>query len=134
MIKEFKVKTNKKNELRDISKEIISAVEESGVDSGCCAVYCPHTTAGITINEGADPAVKEDVINYLNKLIPESREYKHSEGNSDAHIKSSVVGASEIIIIKDKKLVLGTWQKIFFAEFDGPRERKIIIKVIKNEM
>ncbi len=134
MIKEFKVKTTKKNELIDISSEIVSAVKESNVDSGYCVVYCPHTTAGITINEGADPGVREDLLSHLEKLVPESKEYKHSEGNSDAHIKSSIIGTSEINIIKDNNIVLGTWQKIFFAEFDGPRKRKIIVNVIKNEM
>jgi len=94
-------------------------------------VYVPHTTAGITINEGADPSVQQDIIEALAKLIPENRDYHHIEGNSDAHIKASLLGSSATIIIKNKKLVLGTWQHIFFYEGDGPRKRKVYIDLVK---
>jgi len=129
MIEEFDIKTCKRNELVDINNKIKKIIKGSEVEEGVCLIYCPHTTAGITINEGDDPAVKDDILNKLNELVPESEEYKHHEGNSDAHIKSSIVGASESVIIKNNELVLGIWQKIFFAEFDGPRNRKVIVEI-----
>jgi secondary thiamine-phosphate synthase enzyme len=129
-MKEIKVDSNKRNELIDITLEVKEGVKD--VKEGICIVYCPHTTAAITINEGADPDVKEDILMHLGRRVPYEKGYKHSEGNSDAHIKSSLIGASETILIKDGNLVLGTWQKIYFSEFDGPRERKIIVKVIKS--
>lgn len=131
MIKEIDIKSNKRNEMMDISSDINDFVNESGIKKGLCFVFCPHTTAGITINEGADPDVKKDIMNYLEKLVPYESNFKHSEGNSDAHIKSSLVGVSETIIIDKNKLVLGTWQSIYFAEFDGPRNRKVIVKIIE---
>ncbi|MBR9691533.1 YjbQ family protein [Candidatus Woesearchaeota archaeon] len=130
MVGKFKVNTSKRNELIDITNDINAIVKESDVKEGFCLVYCPHTTAGITINEGADPDVKSDILMQLSKVVPEDKGFKHSEGNSDAHIKSSIIGASEIVVVNDGKLVLGTWQKIFFAEFDGPRNRKVVVKVI----
>ncbi len=130
MIKQISVRTTKRNEFVDITAEIQSVVETSGVKSGICYVYVPHTTAAVTINEGADPSVKRDILMMLEELIPHSAGYAHMEGNSDAHIKSSLIGASETIIIKDGRLQLGTWQSVFFCEFDGPRSRKIIVKII----
>ena len=129
---EFRVNTSKRNELVDITSEVRKIVKEAGIKDGVCIMYCPHTTAAITINEGADPDVKEDVLMQLRKLVTEDNGYKHSEGNSDAHIKSSIVGVSEVVVIKDGKLVLGQWQSIFFAEFDGPRNRGVIVKVISS--
>jgi secondary thiamine-phosphate synthase enzyme len=107
---------------------INSAIPESF--SGLCVVYVPHTTAGVTINEGADPDVISDIIDHLRELVPNSRKLKHVEGNSDAHIKSSLIGSSVTVIVSNGKPLLGTWQKIFFAEFDGPRKRKFWMELI----
>lgn len=125
MIKEFSIKTNKRNEFLDITSQVEEAVKD--VKEGTAIVYIPHTTAAVTINENADPDVKSDILKKLSRLIPESDNYQHAEGNSDAHVKASLVGTSEIVIIKNGKLVLGTWQGIFFCEFDGPRTRKFIV-------
>ena len=126
MIKEFSIKTNKRNEFLDITSQVEEAVKD--VKEGTAIVYIPHTTAAVTINENADPDVKSDILKKLSQLIPESDNYQHAEGNSDAHVKASLVGTSETVIIKNGKLVLGTWQGIFFCEFDGPRTRKFIIQ------
>ncbi|ADG13484.1 protein of unknown function UPF0047 [Methanocaldococcus infernus ME] len=128
----YEVKTKKREELVDITNYLLDAVEKSRVRDGIAIIYCPHTTAAITINENADPTVKEDIINFLSHLIPKNFNYRHLEGNSDAHIKSSLIGSSETIIIKDGKPLLGTWQGLFFAEFDGPRTRKVYIKIIEG--
>ena len=128
MLKEITLKTGKRNELVDITPEIEAAVAESRVKEGICVVYCPHTTAGITVNENADPDVKEDLLAALEKMIPKIG-FKHAEGNSDSHIKSSLVGNEKTFIIEKGKLVLGAWQGILFAEFDGPRSRRAIVKV-----
>ncbi len=130
MYKTIQVKTNKRNELVDITNQVQSAVSSMGVDDGLCLVYAPHTTAGITINEGADPTVKEDIITAINSFNFEKLPFRHSEGNSDSHSKSTLVGASETIIIDGGRLVLGTWQSIYFCEFDGPRSRKVYIKTV----
>jgi len=107
-------------------------VEKSGVENGICFIFSPHTTAGVTINEGADPSVREDIIYQLNKIVPFSSDYRHLEGNSPAHIKTSLVGSSCTVAIENGKLHLGTWQAIFFCEFDGPRARKLVIKILKE--
>jgi len=130
MIKEIKLSTSERNELVDITEEIKSIIKQTKVKEGICIIYCPHTTAAITINESADPDVQRDIIVNLSKIIPENGEYHHSEGNSDSHIKSSLIGASETLIIKDNDIILGTWQKIYFSEFDGPRKRKVILKIL----
>ena len=132
MIKELSISTSKRNELIDITKKVNNIVKQSKVKQGICIVYCPHTTAAITINESADPAVQRDILVNLSKLIPKNGDYQHSEGNSDSHIKSSIIGASETLIIKDNNLILGTWQCIYFVEFDGPRQRKVIIKILEK--
>ena len=132
MIKQHNVKTSSRVELIDITSLIQSTVKESKVKSGICTVYVPHTTAGVTINENADPSVKSDIIKELNKVIPFDDNYSHLEGNAAAHIKSTLVGASETIMIENGSLVLGTWQGIFFCEFDGPRSRKVIVKIIQG--
>ncbi len=116
----------------DITTEIQSLVEHEKINDGYIIVYVPHTTAGITINEGADPGVQRDIINTLQKLIPESSHYNHSEGNSDAHIKASLLGCSVTVLVNKTKLVLGTWQHIFFYEGDGPRQRKVYIDMIAH--
>jgi secondary thiamine-phosphate synthase enzyme len=132
MAKELSISTSKRNELVDITSQISDIVKQSKVKQGICVVYCPHTTAAITINESADPAVQRDILVNLSKLVPENGDYRHSEGNSDSHIKSSLIGASETLIIQDSKLFLGTWQNIYFAEFDGPRQRKIIVEILEK--
>ena len=114
----------------DITARVQTAVSESKVKDGLCLVFVPHTTAAVTINENADPDVKADILKKLAELVPENDNYAHSEGNSDAHVKSSLVGCSETIAIQNGKLVLGTWQGIIFCEFDGPRNRKALVKTI----
>jgi secondary thiamine-phosphate synthase enzyme len=126
------VKTGSRTEMLDITTRIQAAVSTAGMTQGLCMVYVPHTTAGVTINENADPSVKRDIMMVLNQVIPWEADYRHLEGNSPAHIKSSLIGASETIIVKDNNLVLGTWQGIFFCEFDGPRSRKVHIKLISG--
>ncbi|MFW6131016.1 MAG: secondary thiamine-phosphate synthase enzyme YjbQ [Candidatus Aminicenantaceae bacterium] len=125
----IEVKTQKKEEFIDITSRIKKEVENSGIENGMCVVYIPHTTSGVTINESADPSVKEDIVMTMKKLIPDSLPYSHAEGNSPAHIKSSLIGSSVNIIIHKGNLSLGTWQGIFFCEFDGPRNRKVFIKI-----
>jgi len=124
--------TKSKVEFTDITPELQQAVKESKVTSGILIVYIPHTTAGITINEHADADVIKDTTSALEALVPQDQDYSHAEGNSPAHIKSSLVGASQAIIIKDGRLLLGTWQGIFFCEFDGPRNRKVFIKILAD--
>ncbi len=124
------VKTGSKTELIDITRHIEEAIRSDGVDEGICMLFVPHTTAAITINESADPSVKSDILMILNKIIPWEEAYKHLEGNSPAHIKSSIIGASEIIVVEGGRLRLGTWQGVFFCEFDGPRSRKVHIRLL----
>ena len=124
------VKTKSRTDLIDITADVQKIVRDSGVKDGLCMVYVPHTTAAVTINESADPSVKADILMVLNKIIPWDAGYRHLEGNSAAHIKSSIVGASEQVAVEGGGLVLGTWQGIFFCEFDGPRTRKVHVKVM----
>ncbi|MBT9437907.1 MAG: YjbQ family protein [Desulfobacterales bacterium] len=130
----LKVKTKAKTELIDITSEIQNLVRSSSIKEGFCMLYVPHTTAAVTINESADPSVKSDILMILNKIIPWEAEYRHLEGNSPAHIKSTIVGASELIAIENEKLVLGTWQGIFFCEFDGPRNRKVNVHLFQENI
>jgi secondary thiamine-phosphate synthase enzyme len=132
MIKQLNVKTSSRVDLIDITHLIQDVIRQSKVKSGICSVYVPHTTAGVTINENADPSVRKDIIKELNKVIPFDDNYSHLEGNAAAHIKSTLVGASETILIENGSLVLGTWQGIYFCEFDGPRSRKVIVKIIQG--
>ncbi|RMG02737.1 MAG: YjbQ family protein [Nitrospirae bacterium] len=132
MIKYLNVKTTSRTEMVDITGEVQSLVSESGIEDGICYLFVPHTTAGITINEGADPSVRHDIIKTLSSLIPRDAGYSHMEGNSDAHIKSSLVGPSINLFIEGGKLVLGTWQSIFFCEFDGPRHRRVGVKIVQT--
>jgi secondary thiamine-phosphate synthase enzyme len=129
LIKYINVRTGSRVELIDITPEVQSLVEESEVKDGVCYIYVPHTTAGVTINEGADPSVRRDIIHTLKKLIPRDAGYAHMEGNADAHIKSSIIGVSTLVFIEKGKLFLGTWQAIFFCEFDGPRHRRVAVKI-----
>lgn len=130
MTEQINVKTGSRAEMVDITKLVQREVSRKGVSEGICVVYVPHTTAGITINEGADPDVCTDIITKLNGLIPPNAGYRHMEGNADSHIKASLMGSSVSVIIDRGELSLGTWQKIFFCEFDGPRSRKVFIKII----
>jgi len=123
------VKTDRRTQLLDVTAQVQRVVASSGVASGVCYLYVPHTTAAITINECADPDVARDVEGALDRLVPASGPYRHSEGNSDSHVKAVLVGASQIVYVQSGKLVLGRWQGVFFCEFDGPRERKLIVKV-----
>ena len=127
------VKSKTRTQLIDITPEIQKTVRSSGISEGLCMLYVPHTTAAITINESADPNVASDIMMVLNEVIPWKADYRHLEGNSPAHIKSTLVGASEIIAIENGSLVLGTWQGIFFCEFDGPRTRKLHMRLMKGE-
>ena len=127
------VKSKLRTQLIDITSEIQKVVMSSGISEGLCMLYVPHTTAAITINESADPSVATDIMMVLDKVIPWKADYRHLEGNSPAHIKSTLVGASEVIAIESGSLVLGTWQGIFFCEFDGPRTRSIHMRLLKGE-
>jgi secondary thiamine-phosphate synthase enzyme len=130
MPKTLNVKSKSKTEFIDITEDIRALLKESGVQQGMCYIYVPHTTAGVTINEGADSAVKRDIIAALNRLVPFEGDYNHMEGNSAAHIKSTLVGAAQIVLIEEGKLLLGTWQSIYFCEFDGPRHRRVLVKIV----
>jgi secondary thiamine-phosphate synthase enzyme len=125
----FSVSTKKRCEFIDITDKIQDIVSDAGISQGTVTVYCPHTTAAITINENADPDVVHDILLMLSEIVPHNKsEYRHSEGNSDAHIKSSIVGCSKTIPVTSGKMQLGTWQAIFFCEFDGPRTRQVIVQ------
>jgi len=130
MLTRMTVATRRRETLEEITERVADVVRGSGVREGICHVILPHTTAGITVNEAADPAVAADALNYLAELVPREGMWLHAEGNSDAHIKAALVGHSAAIAIEDGELVLGTWQGIFVAEFDGPRARTVLIKVM----
>lgn len=129
MFKELRVRTSSRVEMVKITRQVQDIISDSNSSDGICHVFIPHTTAGVTINEGADPDVVTDTIKELNKIVPFEDNYRHMEGNSAAHIKASVMGSSAAIIVKNGQLQLGTWQSIFFCEFDGPRSRKVWIQV-----
>ena len=129
MITELNVRTESRAELHDITPEVQKVVREAGVQSGLCHLFVPHTTAGITVNENYDPSVRRDILHALASLVPSTGVYLHREGNADAHIKSSLMGHSASLMIENGKLVLGTWQGVFFAEFDGPRSRRVLLKI-----
>ena len=129
----FTVKSGNQTELIDITAKIQDVVLSAGIGQGLCMLYVPHTTAAITINESADPSVKDDILMIIDKIIPWKAGYRHLEGNSPAHIKSTLVGSSELIAIENDRLVLGTWQGIFFCEFDGPRTRKVHVHLIAEK-
>ena len=127
------VKSKNRTELIDITSKIQDLVVASRIGRGLCMLYVPHTTAAITINESADPSVKDDILMVLNTIVPWKAGYRHMEGNSPAHVKSTLIGPSELIAIENDRLVLGTWQGIFFCEFDGPRTRKVHVRFIKED-
>ncbi|MCK5451266.1 MAG: secondary thiamine-phosphate synthase enzyme YjbQ [Candidatus Omnitrophica bacterium] len=128
----IKVESDKTDQVIDITSQISDVVKNSKIGKGICYVYVPHTTAAVTINENADPDVKEDFLKGLGEIVPDNIPYKHSEGNSPAHIKASMIGAGEMIIVEDDQLLLGVWQGIYFCEFDGPRQRKVYVKVLEG--
>ncbi|MHA1299988.1 MAG: secondary thiamine-phosphate synthase enzyme YjbQ [Candidatus Helarchaeota archaeon] len=132
MIEKINIKTSKREEIIDITNEVENLLKKTGISDGYCIVFVTHTTAGITINENADPAVKRDILKILENAIPLDNNYEHMEGNSAAHMKSIICGFSQIILIENKKLVLGRWQGLYFCEFDGPRSRKILVKFIAS--
>jgi secondary thiamine-phosphate synthase enzyme len=129
-MKKFDVQTGSKEVFVDITRQVEEEVRKSDIRSGICLVYVPHTTAAVTINENADPTVRQDILMTLRKAVPDSLPYAHAEGNSPAHVKSSLVGSSITIPIEEGKLVLGTWQGVFFCEFDGPRRRQVYVKLL----
>jgi secondary thiamine-phosphate synthase enzyme len=130
MLYTFDVRTRSRTGMYNITSKVQQAVTDSGIQTGICTVFVPHTTAGVTINEDADPDVVSDILKEINKIIPFEDNYKHGEGNSAAHIKASLFGSSAQVIVENGKLVLGVWQGIYFCEFDGPRSRKVNVKVI----
>jgi secondary thiamine-phosphate synthase enzyme len=133
MVETLQIKTPDRSATVDVTDLISRKIQESGIKSGLCFLHVPHTTAGIIVNEGADPAVMEDILDFLNKTVPWRAGYKHSEGNSAAHIKSILAGGRTSLMIENGRLALGTWERVFFCEFDGPRTRKIWVKLIKDE-
>jgi len=130
MLKEITIQTNTQTQILDITSQVQKVLGESGIAEGLCCVFVPHTTAGVTINENADPSVKQDIVMELNKVIPFDDNYSHLEGNSAAHIKASIIGSSVNIPVKNNNLLLGTWQGICFCEFDGPRQRHFYVKIV----
>ncbi|HQH99705.1 MAG TPA: secondary thiamine-phosphate synthase enzyme YjbQ [Deltaproteobacteria bacterium] len=132
MIKRLEIKTTERIQMVDITSPIKSFLKSEDISSGVVFIYVPHTTCGIMINENADPAVKEDINTFLKKLVPLDGNYRHAEGNSDAHIKASLIGSSITVFLESGSLVLGTWQGIFLAEFDGPRKRSVLMKILSD--
>lgn len=133
MIQSFEVRTSAKVDFIDITRSVQDAVRKTEMEEGICFIYVPHTTAAITINENADFSVTQDIVMELNKIVPSHDQYRHGEGNSPAHIKASLLGSSQTVFVESGMLVLGTWQGIFFCEFDGPRNREVLVKVMKTE-
>ena len=133
MLHRIIIKTRSRVDFQDITLKVKDVVESSGIQSGVCHVFVPHTTAGITVNEHADPSVAQDIAAQLEALVPQHTNYRHIEGNAPAHIKASLVGNSETLVVENGKLVLGTWQGIFFCEFDGPRNRTMLIKIMPDK-
>ncbi len=127
--KEIEIRSESRSQMLDITPQVEGVLREAGVEEGTCLVYVPHTTAGVTINENADPTVREDILEKLEELVPRGRGYRHLEGNADSHIKATLVGSSVTIPVSGGRLLLGTWQGIFFCEFDGPRRRRAIVQV-----
>jgi secondary thiamine-phosphate synthase enzyme len=133
LIHRVDIKTGSRVEFQDVTARVRDAIRGSGVKSGICHVFVPHTTAGVIVNEHADPSVVEDIAAQLDTMVPQHRNYRHMEGNSPAHIKASLTGDSETLFIENGDLVLGTWQGVFFCEFDGPRSRHMLIKVVPDK-
>jgi len=132
MLQYIHLSSQARGELIDITARVVEIVKKSGVTNGVVYLCCLHTTAGITVNEGADPDVRSDILRFLEKLVPVDAPFNHSEGNSDAHVKSSLVGITQTLLINGGRLLLGTWQAIYFCEFDGPRTRKVAVKIVAD--
>jgi len=132
VLKRLTLSTRSQTEFINITPLVEKIVKESKVKEGICWLFVPHTTAGITINEGADPSVRRDILSQLSKMVPFRGDYEHLEGNSPAHIKSSLVGSSKAVFIQEGRLVLGTWQSLYFCEFDGPRHRQVMVKIMEG--
>ena len=130
MMRQFSVGTSRREEFVDITGEVARLVAEAGLMEGAVLVYSPHTTAGITINEGADPDVKRDMVAHLARLVPQHPDFRHAEGNSDAHIKVSLMGPSQLVPVSGGRMALGTWQHIYLCEFDGPRRRTVLVQML----
>lgn len=128
----LEVRTSRRTELKDVTAEVQQLISESGCASGVCHLYVPHTTAGLTINEGDDPAVARDIEATLDRLVPRNASYQHLEGNADAHVKSTLTGVSQNVLIENGRLALGRWQAIFFCEFDGPRRREVRVRIVPD--
>jgi len=130
VIKKIDVRTKGRDDLVDITRQVEDALRETGIKDGLCVVYIPHTTAGVTINENADPSVGRDLLMAMARAVPDSLPFTHGEGNSRAHVKASLIGSSASVFVEDGRLRLGTWQGIYLCEFDGPRERRVLVQVI----
>jgi len=133
LIHRLSINTRAKVDFQDITEEVQNVVKSSGVENGVCYVLVPHTTAAVTVNEHADPSVVKDIAAQLEAVVPQHNNYRHMEGNAPAHIKASLVGSSETLLIEGGKIVLGTWQGIFFCEFDGPRNRTMMVKIVPDK-
>ena len=131
-MKEFAVSTKHRSHFVEVTSEVLKIVTDSKAETGICVVYVPHTTAGVIVNEGYDPDVARDMEGALDRLVPDSSHFRHSEGNSDSHIKTALIGCSQIVWIENGRLALGRWQQIFFAEFDGPRSRELHVKIVPD--
>jgi secondary thiamine-phosphate synthase enzyme len=129
---QFQIRTSGRQSFEDITQQVQQAVSDSGVQEGLCFLFCPHTTAGLTINENWDPAVQHDMGLVLDDLVPQRRDFQHSEGNSPAHVKSSLMGASQTLFVSGGQLMLGSWQGAYMVEFDGPRTRKVMVKIVEG--
>jgi secondary thiamine-phosphate synthase enzyme len=133
MLRYIDIRSRARTEFIDITADVREVLRLANVGNGVCHLFVLHTTAGITVNEGADPAVQMDINRFLNKLVPQDHYFNHAEGNSDAHIKSALVGTSQTLLIENGKLLLGTWQSVYFCEFDGPRPRRVAVKIVADE-
>jgi len=133
VVRYVNVKSRARTEFIDITEQIQEVLKEVGISSGVCTIFVPHTTAAVTVNEGVDPTVQRDIQTFLNKMVPFEGDYHHREGNSAAHIKTTLVGVSQTVLIDEGRLVLGTWQSIFFCEFDGPRHRRVALKIMAGD-
>ena len=133
MVRYINLRSRERTEFIDITEKIQEALKETGIGSGVCNIFVPHTTAGVTVNEGVDPTVQRDIQTFLNKMVPFDGDYHHREGNSSAHIKTTLTGVSQTVLVDEGRLVLGTWQSIFFCEFDGPRHRRVALKIIASD-
>ncbi len=129
---QIEVNTRRRQEFQDITAEVQRIIRENGVQDGLCYLFCPHTTAGLTLNENWDPTVRQDIGMVLDELVPQRPDFRHREGNSPAHIKTSLVGSSLTLFVEEGKLLLGTWQGVFLAEFDGPRRRRVLVKLLSD--